>query len=141
MTLQAIADLINARIDADPTGGSLEIRRVAKIEEAGAGDITFLANPKYVRFLATTNASAVIVGLALKGIPEREGRGPALLRVHDPYLSFVRVLAAFHPPPDPVRTGDPSHGRHRAGRDAGEGRARRRLRGHRGARCWWVTGR
>lgn len=105
MTLQAIADLINARIDADPTGGSLEIRRVAKIEEAGAGDLTFLANPKYVRFLATTNASAVIVGLALKGIPEREGRGPALLRVQDPYLSFVRVLAAFHPPPDPVAPG------------------------------------
>ncbi len=105
MTLRDIAALINARIDADVSDGGMEIRRVAKIEEAGEGDITFLANPKYVRHLATTNASAVIVANALKDIPPREGRGPALLRVQDPYLSFVRVLAAFNPPPDPVAPG------------------------------------
>jgi len=105
VTLRDIAALINARIDADVSDGGLEIRRVAKIEEAGEGDITFLANPKYIRFLATTNASAVIVGNALKDIPPREGRGPVFLRVQDPYLSFVRVLAAFHPPPDPVAPG------------------------------------
>jgi UDP-3-O-[3-hydroxymyristoyl] glucosamine N-acyltransferase len=105
VTLQEIAALINARIDADGPDGPLEIRRVAKIDEAGEGDITVLANPKYGRFLATTNASAVIVGNALKDIPPREGRGPVLLRVQDPYLSFVRVLAAFNPPPDPVAPG------------------------------------
>ena len=105
MTLRDIAALISARIEADASDGGLEIRRVAKIEEAREGDITFLANPKYARFLATTNASAVIVANALKDIPPREGSGPALLRVQDPYLSFVRVLAAFNPPPDPVAPG------------------------------------
>jgi UDP-3-O-[3-hydroxymyristoyl] glucosamine N-acyltransferase len=105
VTLREIAALISARIDADASDGGLEIRRVAKIEEAGEGDITFLANPKYVRFLATTNASAVIIADALKEIPPREGRGPVYLRVQDPYSSFVRVLAAFNPPPDPVAPG------------------------------------
>ncbi len=105
MTLRDIAALINARIEADVSDGDIDIRRVAKIEEAVEGDITFLANPKYVRFLATTNASAVIVGNMLKDIPPREGGGLVLLRVQDPYLSFVRVLATFHPPPDPVAPG------------------------------------
>ena len=40
---------------------AIEIRRVAKIEDAGPGDLTFLANPKYAAKLATTKASAVIV--------------------------------------------------------------------------------
>ncbi|RPI96659.1 MAG: UDP-3-O-(3-hydroxymyristoyl)glucosamine N-acyltransferase, partial [Spirochaetales bacterium] len=37
------------------------ITGVKGIEEAGAGDITFVANPKYMKFLETTAASAVIV--------------------------------------------------------------------------------
>jgi UDP-3-O-[3-hydroxymyristoyl] glucosamine N-acyltransferase len=105
VTLPEIADLIHARLEAAAPDGGPDIKRVAKIEEAGAGDITFLSNPKYAKFLATTSASAVIVAESLKDLPARKDRGPALLRVRDPYLSFVRVLAAFNPPPDPVPPG------------------------------------
>ena len=39
----------------------MAIARVAGIEQAGPGDLTFIANPKYQSFLHTTRASAVLV--------------------------------------------------------------------------------
>jgi UDP-3-O-[3-hydroxymyristoyl] glucosamine N-acyltransferase len=91
MTLHEIASLIHGDVEGD---GTVEIRRVAKIEEAGPGDITFLANPKYSRFLSSTKATAVIVGRALS-----PGEGwPFLVRVDDPYLGFLKVLVKFNPP-------------------------------------------
>jgi UDP-3-O-[3-hydroxymyristoyl] glucosamine N-acyltransferase len=94
MKLGDIARMLHAEIEGDD---SLEIRRVAKIEEAGEGDITFVANPKYARFLASTRASAVIVAKKL-GAPTDQGALPALVRVDDPYTSFLFVLQAFNPP-------------------------------------------
>ncbi len=41
--------------------GRLPITGFAKIEEAKAGDITFIANPKYAHFINTTSATAVLV--------------------------------------------------------------------------------
>ena len=103
MTIREIARLIGAAVEGD---GDREIFRVAKIDVAGDGDMTFLANPKYARFLAGTQAAAVIVGrkTAVEGRPD--GAPPlSLLRVDDPYVAFVRVLALFHPPLPPVSEG------------------------------------
>jgi UDP-3-O-[3-hydroxymyristoyl] glucosamine N-acyltransferase len=94
MKLGDIARMLHAEIAGDD---GVEIRRVAKIEEAGEGDITFVANPKYARFLASTHASAVIIGRKLV-VPPGEGALPALVRVDDPYASFLFVLQAFNPP-------------------------------------------
>lgn len=99
MKLRDIARLLNAETEGD---GALEIHRVAKIEEAGDGDITFLANPKYAKHLASTRASAVIVGREL--LPSESG-APALLRVDDPYLAFLHVLQMLDPPKDPLPPG------------------------------------
>ena len=38
-----------------------EVRGAGPIESAGAGDITFVDNPKYVKYLKTTEASAVFI--------------------------------------------------------------------------------
>lgn len=101
MRLADIAALIGARVEG--TEGEIEIRHVAKIEEAGAEDITFVANPKYQRFLGATRAAAVIVSPA---VAEAAGSpGPVLLRVEDPYGAFLRVLATLEPLPDPVPPG------------------------------------
>jgi UDP-3-O-[3-hydroxymyristoyl] glucosamine N-acyltransferase len=89
--LQAIADRLQCRLEGD---GDLEIRRVAGIEHAEPGDLTFLANPKYIAQLATTRASAVIVGTTLPEyvrLPDTCG----LLRVADPYTAFARALELF----------------------------------------------
>ncbi len=102
MKLMDIARLLGAELLGN---GDREIRRVAKIEEAGEGDLAFLANPKYARFLSTTRASAVIVA---RPVSLPAGRTPdelALLRVDDPYASFVKTVAAFHPPAPPVAPG------------------------------------
>ena len=68
MKLRDIAILLNAEIEGN---GAVEIQRVAKIEEAGEGDLTFIANPRYSKYAATTRASAVIVGKDF--LPENAG--------------------------------------------------------------------
>ncbi len=107
MKLRDIVGLIGAEVDgaeAPPAAGEMEIRRVAKIEEAAEGDITFVANPRYIRYIETTHASAVIVSRSLRA--ERSFHPRALLlRVDDPYLSFLKVLLAFNPPGDPLPPG------------------------------------
>lgn len=104
MNLREIASLLNATVEAKAE--AIEIKRVAKIEDAGEGDITFLANPKYARFLSTTRASAIIVSRTLSVEAREHGpRQPALVRVDDPYLAFLRVLAKFSPPRDPLPPG------------------------------------
>ena len=101
MKLGEIAALIGAAVGE--TEGEIEIRRVAKIEEAAAGDITFLANPKYLKYLSSTAASAVILGRHVD-VPARQTT-IALLRVDDPYGAFLRALVALEPSPDPVPPG------------------------------------
>jgi UDP-3-O-[3-hydroxymyristoyl] glucosamine N-acyltransferase len=101
MRLGSIAALIGAEVGE--TEGEIEIRRVAKIEEAAAGDITFVANPKYLKYLTSTAASAVIVGRDVA--PPATAQAPVFLPVADPYSAFLRVLATLEPSPDPVPAG------------------------------------
>jgi UDP-3-O-[3-hydroxymyristoyl] glucosamine N-acyltransferase len=102
MKLRDIAALLNAEMVG---GDAIEIRQVAKIEEAKEGDISFIANPKYARFLGTTRASAVIVGKKLNIAEVGTAPLPVLLSVDDPYASFLKVLVTFHPPKDPLPPG------------------------------------
>jgi UDP-3-O-[3-hydroxymyristoyl] glucosamine N-acyltransferase len=105
--LRDIVTLIGADVDGGEAGAAsldLEIRRVAKIEEAAEGDITFVANPRYIRYLESSHASAVIVNKALRAEGSFHPRS-VLLRVDDPYLSFLKVLLAFNPPNDPLSPG------------------------------------
>jgi len=96
MTIREIAALLGGQVEGD---AATEIRRVAKIDQAGEGDITFLANPKYARFLGSTRASAVIVNRSLSSADPGFGpTRPVLVRVDDPYVSFLKVLVTFHPP-------------------------------------------
>lgn len=70
-----------------------EITGVAGIEEAGVGQLTFLANPKYAPAARRTKASAVIVAEDFPAIDV------ALLRSRNPYLDFARALEIFYRPP------------------------------------------
>lgn len=88
MKLGEIAAAIGATLEGDP---GLEIARVAPIDEAGPGDLTFVANDRYVARLASHAASAVILRAGVD-VP----RG-AVLRAADPYLAFVQALDLFHP--------------------------------------------
>jgi len=104
MKLREVAAMLNAEIEAYTVGSNadVDIQRVAKIEEARGGDISFVANPKYQKYIETTQASAVIVAKDLKvGVSQRL----TLLRVKDPYFSFLKILQHFNPPLDPLPPG------------------------------------
>ncbi len=84
--LSEIADLINGIVEGDE---STMITGVSGIKDAGPGDITFVGNSKYLPLLATTNASAIMVG---PDVPPCEKN---LVRTEHPYLSFTQVLELF----------------------------------------------
>ena len=86
MKLREIARRLECRLEGD---GEIEIRRVAGIEDAGDGDLTFFSNPKYAAQLRRTRASAVILA-------ERAEPAPcAMLRVEHPYLAFATAVGLF----------------------------------------------
>jgi UDP-3-O-[3-hydroxymyristoyl] glucosamine N-acyltransferase len=90
MKLSAIASALKARLE----NGSpdTEITGLNGIDQAGPGELTFVANPKYAAAARSTRASAVIVAEDFPAIPA------AMLRAKDPYLSFARALELFHEP-------------------------------------------
>ncbi len=92
MRLDALAARLGCALRGD---GAVEVTRVAGLEQAGPGEITFLANPRYAEKLGATRASAVIVR------PEVETAQPALL-TDNPYLAFARALEVLHPQPKPA---------------------------------------
>ncbi len=96
MKLSEVAQKLGCRLEGSP---EIEIRGVAGIEHAEAGQITFLANRRYFPLLKTTHASAVLVeeGITL----DREASLPALaaLRSGNPYLSFAKAIELFYQPP------------------------------------------
>src|ERR1035438_6630364 len=59
MKLRQIADALGCLLAGD---GELEIVGVAGLEQASAGHLTFLANPKYAPKVKHTKASAILVG-------------------------------------------------------------------------------
>ena len=73
--------------------GEIEISGVAAIEEAQAGEITFIADLKYLQRLSETKASAVIVSR------EVSQAGKPLLCVTNPYLAFAKILTLFFQKP------------------------------------------
>jgi UDP-3-O-[3-hydroxymyristoyl] glucosamine N-acyltransferase len=54
VTLDELARRLGCRLEGD---GAIDVSRVAAIDEAGPGDLTFLTNPKYASSLASTRAS------------------------------------------------------------------------------------
>ena len=93
LTLRELAGQLGCRLDGD---GSIEIERLATLEAAGPGDLSFLANPKYSSQVAATRASAVIV-------TEDAAPAPcAMLRARDPYLAFACAAALFAPDDRPA---------------------------------------
>ncbi|HET7695867.1 MAG TPA: UDP-3-O-(3-hydroxymyristoyl)glucosamine N-acyltransferase [Vicinamibacterales bacterium] len=93
MKLSEIASRLECRLDGD---GDVEIRRIAALEEAGPGDLTFFVNPKYAAHVRGTRASAVILADRADASPPP---GVALLRTANPYLAFARAAEMFAPPP------------------------------------------
>ncbi len=99
-----MAEYVGGRVIGD---GSVTIYRVSPIEEAGPGDITFLANPRYARFIPGSKASAIIVAPQVVG-SEVAKSGQGFLEVAQPYVAFAKILQLFAPGADYRREIAPS---------------------------------
>lgn len=87
ITLAKLAKHLQAELVGD---GNLVITGLAPIQSAKASQVSFVNNPKYVKYLATTGASAVIVDAGLQ-----EQVQVAKLIVPDPYVAYAKASALF----------------------------------------------
>jgi UDP-3-O-[3-hydroxymyristoyl] glucosamine N-acyltransferase len=98
LRLRELAERLGCELHGD---GGVEVDGVAGIEQAGPGDLTFLANPRYASHLATTRAAAVILA------PGQEAPRPTLVS-DNPYLTFAQAVALLRPPARPAPGVHPS---------------------------------
>ena len=93
VTLTELASHIGAQIDGDPEQGEQTVNRCATLDEAGDGDLSFLSNPKYIKQVESTGASAVVVapGVAISG-----GAKAVILRAKNPYHAFTQAMVRLH---------------------------------------------
>src|SRR6478735_7124437 len=88
-TATQISILVNGKIEGNADAA---VSAFGKIEEAAAGQLSFLANPKYEDHLYTTNASVVIINETLE---LKKPVASTLIRVPDAYSAFAVLLEKY----------------------------------------------
>jgi UDP-3-O-[3-hydroxymyristoyl] glucosamine N-acyltransferase len=89
-TAQEIGFMLNGTVEGDP---KVAVDKLAKIEEAATGSLSFLANPKYEQYLYSTDASIVIINNdQILSAPVRA----TLIRVENAYTSFSVLLEKYN---------------------------------------------
>jgi len=89
-TAHEISLMLDGTVDGDP---NVSVNQLAKIEDAAAGSLSFLANPKYEQYLYTTNASLVIVN---KDLVLSDKVSATLIRVDNAYTAFTILLEKYN---------------------------------------------
>lgn len=84
-----LATMLDGTLEGNP---DVKVSNIAKIEEAGEGMLSFIANPKYEEFIYTTKASILIVNESL--VIERPIHS-TLIRVKDAYSAFALLLEKY----------------------------------------------
>lgn len=95
--LVEIARLVGGELTGD---AEILITGIAGIKEAQEGELTFLANAKYLPFLSQSHASAVLVPHDFS-----EKTPKAVIRTKDPSKAFTQVIAHFNECRTPRETG------------------------------------
>ncbi|MXV49738.1 UDP-3-O-(3-hydroxymyristoyl)glucosamine N-acyltransferase [Pedobacter sp. HMF7647] len=89
-TAHQIGILLNGTVEGNP---DVTVNKLARIEEAKAGSLSFLANPKYEPFLYQTEASVVIVN---EDFTPSQTIQSTLVKVADPYSAFSVLLEKYN---------------------------------------------
>lgn len=92
-TLQQIAEFLKAELKGDP---SCSITGIGSLDKATSGQISFLKDSHYTKYLATTKASAVIVK------PEHAMQDGNFIVVDDPYLAYAKISILFDDAPKAI---------------------------------------
>ncbi len=86
-SLAELANMLEAEVIGDP---NYVISALSTLEKAGAGELSFIANPVYQKYLSTTSAGALLIKPELADIfPGNK------LVLKNPYLGFAKATALF----------------------------------------------
>lgn len=96
-SLKEIADRVGGKVLGDDRA---VVTGIAALGEAGPGQISFFADPRFKDLLKATRASAILVAEPCAGF---EG---SQIVVRNPALAYARVAALFVPPPRSVGVSD-----------------------------------
>jgi UDP-3-O-[3-hydroxymyristoyl] glucosamine N-acyltransferase len=96
-SVRELAKLVRGEVIGD---NDIQISGAAKLDKAGLGDITFLANPKYKNLAMETGASAIVIG---KNVDFQ--REITQIRVDDAYYRFLQIFLIFNPPLELIKPG------------------------------------
>lgn len=89
--LGQLAEFLGATLRGDP---ETQITGLATLQEAGPAQLSFLANPQYRKYLASSQAAALLLKEA-----DADGFAGHALVVPDPYLAYARISHLFDPKP------------------------------------------
>ncbi|MDA8135993.1 MAG: UDP-3-O-(3-hydroxymyristoyl)glucosamine N-acyltransferase [Desulfobacteraceae bacterium] len=92
-TVNKIAGIIDAKIIGDVNA---MVMGVSSFDEAGAHDLTFACDSRYLSRLCLTKAGVVIIPDSYVPDAKRD-KGPVLLKTANPKLSFFKLVSLFHP--------------------------------------------
>ena len=82
--------------------GDRELTKVAAIEDAGPGDLSFVSRGKSAALAATSQAACLLVPENFSSKSTANGAGPALIRVRDPRAAVARAITKLHPRAEPA---------------------------------------
>lgn len=90
-------DFLASNLDGVVKGnGNIEINKIATLSQAGEGDISFCTNPKYLKDLSETKASAVLI--TEEALPYCNTNAVVLA---NPYMALAKVMELFDKSPQP----------------------------------------
>lgn len=96
LTTAQLAKKVGAKLEGDKT---LLIDSAAPVETAEPNQISFVASSLYEKHLFLSKAGAVVLN------NEMDGQGKTVLRHHNPYLAFARILDLLYPDDQTGTTG------------------------------------
>jgi UDP-3-O-[3-hydroxymyristoyl] glucosamine N-acyltransferase len=88
-TASLIAEFLKGSVEGNPEATVID---VSKIEEGKAGTLSFLANPKYEKYIYDTESTIVIVNEDFK---PQKSIAATLIRVQNAYESFAALLRLY----------------------------------------------
>jgi len=88
MTLQEVADIVDGEIVGDK---NVVVTGICGIKEAKTGDLTFIANSKYMPLIKNTRASAIITSRDI------EKSAKPIIRTDNPSLAFAKMVSKMAP--------------------------------------------
>lgn len=88
-TAKVIADYLQGEIEGNPDA---VVTNVSRIEEGEEGTLSFLANPKYEKYLYTTNSTIVLIN---KDLTLEKKVKATLIKVDNAYNAFAKLLQLY----------------------------------------------